>query len=112
MMVMATMHWNHAAVDPSVERAGGPHDRPLGKGRHGMTISRTGSTIGILGTGRMAKRLAKLFADRGHAVVLGSRTPERAHALAAVLGRSRITGGSYADAAAAEVVLPAMFLRD
>src|SRR5262249_5147193 len=35
------------------------------------------NTIGILGTGRMAVRLAKLFAACGHEVILGSRTPER-----------------------------------
>jgi predicted dinucleotide-binding enzyme len=39
-------------------------------------------TIGILGTGRMALRLATLFADQGHAVTLGSRAPARARALA------------------------------
>ena len=70
------------------------------------------ATIGILGTGRMALRLATLFADRGHAVTLGSRTPARGRALAQALGRPGIAGGSYADAAAAPVVLPAMFLRD
>jgi 8-hydroxy-5-deazaflavin:NADPH oxidoreductase len=70
------------------------------------------TTIGILGTGRMALRLATLFADRGHAVTLGSRTPSRARALADALDRPRIRGGTYADAAAAPVVLPAMFLRD
>jgi len=69
-------------------------------------------TIGILGTGRMALRLARLFTDQGHAVTLGSRTPGRARALAQAMGRPGITGGSYADAAAAPVVLPAMFLRD
>ena len=70
------------------------------------------TTIGILGTGRMALRLANLFAERGHAVVLGSRTPKRARALAQALRERNITGGSYADAAGAPVVLPAMFLRD
>lgn len=70
------------------------------------------TTIGILGTGRMARRLARLFAECGHAVVLGSRTPARAQTLAAEIGPPRITGGSYAEAAAADVVLPAMFLRD
>src|SRR5215470_9529557 len=72
----------------------------------------TTMTIGILGTGRMALRLAGLFADRGHAVTLGSRTPDRARALAEAMERPGITGGSYADAAALPVVLPAMFLRD
>ena len=70
------------------------------------------TTIGILGTGRMALRLATLFADQGHAVKLGSRTPGRAQALAQAMGRPGITGGSYTEAAAAPIVLPAMFLRD
>ena len=70
------------------------------------------TTIGILGTGRMALRLATLFADQGHAVVLGSRTPARARALAHAMRQPGITGGSYTDAAAPPVVLPAMFLRD
>src|SRR5512147_3072699 len=72
----------------------------------------TTMTIGILGTGRMALRLATLFADQGHAVTLGSRTPARARALAHAMRRPGIVGGSYADAAALPVVLPAMFLRD
>jgi predicted dinucleotide-binding enzyme len=70
------------------------------------------TTIGILGTGRMALRLATLFADRDHTVTLGSRAPARARALAHAMGRPEIAGGSYADAAALPVVLPAMFLRD
>ena len=70
------------------------------------------TTIGILGTGRMALRLARLFADQGHVVTLGSRTPDRARALARAMERPGITGGSYADSAALPVVLPAMFLRD
>ena len=70
------------------------------------------TTIGILGTGRMALRLAKLFADQGHSVKLGSRTPDRARALARAMQQPAMTGGSYADAAALPVVLPAMFLRD
>ena len=69
------------------------------------------TTIGILGTGRMAVRLAALFHDRGHRVALGSRTPERAIRIAEALG-PRVQGTDYADAAAADVVLPAMFLRD
>jgi predicted dinucleotide-binding enzyme len=72
----------------------------------------TTMTIGILGTGRMALRLATLFADQGHGVTLGSRTPARARALAVAMRRSEIAGGSYSDAAALPVVLPAMFLRD
>jgi 8-hydroxy-5-deazaflavin:NADPH oxidoreductase len=69
------------------------------------------ATIGILGTGRMALRLTALLGEVGHGVVLGSRSPDRARELAATRG-PQVRGGSYADAAAAEVVLPAMFLRD
>ena len=70
------------------------------------------TTVGILGTGRMALRLATLFADQRHGVMLGSRAPARARALARAMKRPEITGGSYVDAAALPVVLPAMFLRD
>jgi predicted dinucleotide-binding enzyme len=69
-------------------------------------------TIGILGTGRMAVRLAQLFAESGHAVVLGSRTPERAERITRGLGNRGIQPGSYETAADAAVVLPSMFLRD
>jgi hypothetical protein len=68
--------------------------------------------IGILGTGRMAVRLAKLFADCGHQVVLGSRTPDRAARIARGLDTPAIRPGSYEQAADAPVVLPSMFLRD
>jgi len=70
------------------------------------------TTIGILGTGRMAVRLAKLFADSGNHVILGSRTPERAARIARGLGAALIQPGTYEQAADAPVVLPAMFLRD
>jgi predicted dinucleotide-binding enzyme len=70
------------------------------------------TTIGILGTGRMAVRLAALFANCGHRVILGSRTPERAARITAGLGVSAIRPGSYEQAADAPVVLPSMFLRD
>src|SRR5215475_6266193 len=68
--------------------------------------------IGILGTGRMAVRLAKLFADCGNEVVLGSRTPDRAARIVRGLGVAAIRPGSYELAADAPVVLPSMFLRD
>jgi predicted dinucleotide-binding enzyme len=42
------------------------------------------TTMGILGAGRMAVRLARLFANCGHQVALGSRTPD---------GAARITSG-------------------
>jgi predicted dinucleotide-binding enzyme len=70
------------------------------------------TTIGILGTGRMAVRLAKLFAACGHTVMLGSRTPERALRITEGLGIAAIRPGGYEQAAGAPVVLPSIFLRD
>src|SRR5262249_31648328 len=70
------------------------------------------NTIGILGTGRMAVRLAKLFAECGNEVILGSRTQDRAARIAKGLGFPSVKPGSYAAAADAPVVLPSMFLRD
>jgi 8-hydroxy-5-deazaflavin:NADPH oxidoreductase len=70
------------------------------------------ATIGILGTGRMGVRLALLFAEIGHQVILGSRDHERATGMIQMLNRDDIQSGSYQAAAGAEVVLPAMFLRD
>ena len=70
------------------------------------------TTIGILGTGRMAVRLARLFADSSNHVILGSRTPERATRITRGLGVASIKPGTYEQAADAPVVLPAMFLRD
>ena len=68
--------------------------------------------IGILGTGRMGVRLAAMFAQAGRNVLLGSRDPERAAAIARELRSGRIIPGSYEEAAAAPAVLPAIFLRD
>jgi predicted dinucleotide-binding enzyme len=70
------------------------------------------NTIGILGTGRMAVRLARFFAESGNRVILGSRTPERAKRITQGLGITAIQPGTYETAAEAAVVLPAMFLRD
>jgi hypothetical protein len=53
-----------------------------------------------------------LFADLGHQVVLGSRDRQRAIQILQKLNRDDIHSGSYGEAADAEVVLPAMFLRD
>jgi 8-hydroxy-5-deazaflavin:NADPH oxidoreductase len=69
-------------------------------------------TIGILGTGRMAVRLAKLFTDCGNRVILGSRTPDRADRIVRELAIAGIEPGTYEQAADAPVVLPSMFLRD
>ena len=70
------------------------------------------TTIGILGSGRMAVRLARFFAESGNKVILGSRTPERAGRITQGLGITSIQPGTYERAAEADVVLPAMFLRD
>ncbi len=70
------------------------------------------TTIGILGTGRMAVRLARFFAESGSNVILGSRTPDRARRITQGLGITSIRPGGYENAAEADVVLPAMFLRD
>ncbi|WP_027892014.1 NADPH-dependent F420 reductase [Calidithermus chliarophilus] len=68
--------------------------------------------LGVLGAGRMGLRLAAMFARAGRRVVLGSRDPERAARLTAALGLPGLTPGSYADAARAGAVLPAVFIRD
>ncbi len=70
------------------------------------------ATIGILGTGRMGVRLALLFADLGHQVILGSRDRERADRIIRELGHEAIQPKNYQEAVNAEVVLPAIFLRD
>jgi len=70
------------------------------------------ASIGIIGTGRMAVRLARILLDNGHRVVLGSRMPSRARTLARVLDKHLCIGGSYDDAASQSVVLPAVFIRD
>jgi predicted dinucleotide-binding enzyme len=67
--------------------------------------------LGIIGTGRMAVRLADLARQSGHHVVLGSRDPVRAATIAGRLG-PRVNGGSYEDAAAQDIVLPSIFIRD
>jgi len=60
----------------------------------------------------MGVRLAAMFADRGHTVVLGSRDLSRAERIASGLRRENITTASYQEAAKAPIVLPAMFIRD
>lgn len=70
------------------------------------------TTIGILGTGRMGVRLAQMFAQAGQQVILGSRNVSRANQIATGLGVATLIAGSYEEAAQANVVLPAMFLRD
>jgi NADPH-dependent F420 reductase len=69
-------------------------------------------TVGILGTGRMGVRLAEEFAKAGNRVMLGSRDTRRAERIVQGLKVFGITPGSYEQAVQAELVLPAMFLRD
>jgi len=69
------------------------------------------ATIGILGTGRMGVRLARMFALIGQQIILGSRNPARSAKIAQELGPN-VHSGSYEDAAAAAFILPAIFLRD
>jgi len=68
--------------------------------------------LGVLGTGRMGVRLASMFARAGRTVILGSRTADRAVAIADELGIPTLSGGSYADAMRAQAILPAVFMRD
>lgn len=67
--------------------------------------------LGIIGTGRMAVRLADLARKGGHSVVLGSRDPVRAADIAGQLG-GHVTGGNYDAAAAQDIILPSIFIRD
>lgn len=68
-------------------------------------------SIGILGTGRMGTRLARLFAEAGHTVWLGSRTPARARQVVKQLDHPAIRSATYEQACDALVVLPALSLR-
>lgn len=54
--------------------------------------------IGILGTGRMAQGLGRVWAQSGHAVLFGSRDATKAEQIASQIGAGA-RGGSYADAA-------------
>jgi len=54
--------------------------------------------IGIIGTGNIGFGLAKRWANAGHAVILGSRSPEKAIRLAESIGMMA-TGASVQDAA-------------
>jgi NADPH-dependent F420 reductase len=55
--------------------------------------------IGIIGTGNMASALGKAWAAKGHEVVFGSRTPDKALELAKKIG-SKACAGTIAEAAA------------
>ena len=80
-----------------------------------MSIHRIGTPradLGILGTGRMGERLAVMFARAGRTVVLGSRSIDRANVIVREHAVPGLSAGTYEDAASAQAVLPAIFLRD
>lgn len=64
--------------------------------------------IGILGTGKMGTGLGRLWAEIGHRVMIGSREPERANALATSLGVTAVGGSLTEVAAFGEVVVLAV----
>lgn len=64
--------------------------------------------IGIFGTGRMGVRLAAIFARASRRVLLGSRDPGNAGQMADAIGVKAVT---YEEAAEADLVLPALFIR-
>lgn len=70
------------------------------------------TTIGILGTGRMGVRLAQMLAQAGQTVILSSRDLARSTQIVQGLGQATLSSGRYEDAANADVIVPAMFLRD
>ena len=59
--------------------------------------------IGILGgSGPQGRGLARRFAAAGHAVILGSRSPDRAQAIAEEYAEvGQVSGGGNVDAAGA-----------
>jgi 8-hydroxy-5-deazaflavin:NADPH oxidoreductase len=62
------------------------------------------TTIALLGTGRMATTLARIWLDKGHTLVLGSRNPEVARGRLGALGEQvRVT--DFADACAGKDVI-------
>ena len=68
--------------------------------------------LGVIGTGRMGTRIAAMLARAGRNVILGSRDPDRAAAIAEELGIPTLRAGRNADALRAPAILPAVFLRD
>ncbi|KKK43716.1 MAG: 8-hydroxy-5-deazaflavin:NADPH oxidoreductase [Candidatus Lokiarchaeum sp. GC14_75] len=54
--------------------------------------------IGIIGTGNMGKGLGKIWAEKNHQIMFGSRDPVNAQKLANSFEKN-VLGGTYADAA-------------
>lgn len=65
-------------------------------------------SIAILGTGAMAKGLATRLSSAGYSVVLGSREPDKASAIAKQTGRGVQAASIRGAASAADVVLLAV----
>ena len=60
--------------------------------------------IGIIGSGNMGRSLGILWAEQGHEVFFGARTPEKGRDISAVAGH-KTQGGSNEEAAAFGTVL-------
>jgi NADPH-dependent F420 reductase len=54
--------------------------------------------IAVLGTGNVGRSLAKLWAEKGHEIVFGSRDPEKALKIAESMGKN-VCSSTYEDAA-------------
>jgi len=54
--------------------------------------------IAIIGTGRLGSTLGKIWAEKGHIIIFGSRDPLKAKKLASSTG-SNASGGTYEEAA-------------
>jgi len=54
--------------------------------------------IAIISTGKLGSTLGKMWAEKGHIVMFGSRDPQRAKKLAESIG-SNASGGTYEEAA-------------
>lgn len=64
------------------------------------------ASIGVIGSGAVGQTLAAGYARHGHAVVIGTRTPAKLADWAATA--PGVTVGSFADAAAADIVILAV----
>ena len=61
--------------------------------------------IGVVGTGNMGRSLGTLWAERGHAVVFGSRDAAKGRAAAELAGRGAGSGSNDEAAAFGDVIL-------
>ncbi|MGW5345061.1 3-hydroxyacyl-CoA dehydrogenase family protein [Streptomyces sp. NPDC004050] len=78
---------------------------PLEGGRLGE--GRPVSSVGVAGSGTMASGIAQVFAQAGYAVVLAARSPEKAEAAKAAIGKSlgrAVSKGRLTEEAAAETL--------